>query len=147
MTKELHILLADDDKDDRFFFNKALKEFHHHRLTTVENGEKLMNFLTSNYKQLPDIVFLDLNMPRKTGNECLADIKNNHHLKHIPVIIYSTSLQEEVANLLYKTGAHYYLQKCDFAELKRKLSTVFCLLEKSHERPPKEKFIINNIHA
>lgn len=118
----LNILLADDDKDDRFFFNEALKQLPiATRLTTVENGEKLMDLLSKNSEHLPDVLFLDLNMPRKNGNECLIEIKRNEKLKHLPVIIYSTSLHELVADELYKNGEDYYIKKTDLSELKKVL--------------------------
>ena len=65
----ISILLADDDADDRFFFGKALKELPiSTELTTVEDGEKLMSYLLKNSEKLPDVLFLDLNMPRKNGS-------------------------------------------------------------------------------
>ncbi len=123
MEKKLQLLLADDDADDRFFFDKVLKQLTiPTELKTVEDGEQLMFFLSENYNQLPDILFLDLNMPRKNGSECLAEIKNNKRLKDLPVIIYSTSLLDEMSDLLYKNGAYYYIRKTDIQELKKILN-------------------------
>ena len=69
---------AEDDKDDRFFFEKALAEISFNtNLTTVLDGEQLMDYLLKNPEQLPDIIFLDLSMPRKNGFECLAELKEN----------------------------------------------------------------------
>src|SRR4051812_32115664 len=116
----LHILLADDDKDDRFFFGKALQAIPILTdLVTVEDGKKLMEHLLKNPKRLPDVLFLDLNMPRKNGSECLAEIKDSPKIKQLPVIIYSTSLHEDVADLLYEKGAHYYIRKTDLTELEK----------------------------
>lgn len=144
MTKKLHILLADDDKDDRFFFDKALTELEvPTHLTTVEDGEQLMTYLLKNSDQLPDVLFLDLNMPRKNGSECLLEIKNNEKLNHLPVIIYSTSLHEDVADRLYKDGAYYYIRKTDIIELQKVLLKVLTMIaEKKFVRPPKGKFIL-----
>ncbi len=144
MIKPLHLLLADDDKDDRFFFKKALEELPvATQLTTVENGEKLIHFLTENNQSLPDALFLDLNMPRKNGLECLLEIKNNEKLKHLPVIVLSTSLNREVVDLLYKTGAYYYARKTDMMELSKVLRYILQLMvEKKFIRPPKNKFIL-----
>ena len=140
----LKILLADDDKDDRFFFEKALKEIPiATKLITVEDGEKLMNYLTENLEDLPDVLFLDLNMPRKKGSECLSEMKQNPKLKEIPVIIYSTSLHEEIATELYQNGAHYYLQKCDFTELPKIIEQVLSLLAENPKQPSRDKFIVN----
>jgi CheY-like chemotaxis protein len=140
----LHILLADDDKDDRFFFKKALEDFDiKHVLQTVPNGEQLMDYLTGNIKHLPDILFLDINMPRKNGLECLVEIKSNNALKKMPVIIYTTSLLNEVVDELYKLGAHYYLHKCGFAELPTRIESVLNLLAQNPGQPSRDEFVLN----
>ncbi|PQJ12801.1 response regulator [Flavipsychrobacter stenotrophus] len=121
MTKQpLHLLLADDDADDCIFFDEALKELPiDSSLETVGDGEQLMRLLISRPRALPDMLFLDLNMPRKNGFECLAEIKTNQQLKCLPVIIYSTSLDRDVVNLLYEKGALHYIRKPgDFSKLK-----------------------------
>jgi len=114
----LNILLADDDVDDRFFFDKALREIPVvTQLKTVYNGEQLMDYLAENTAQLPDILFLDLSMPRKTGFECLSEIKENIKLKDIPVIMFTTSftrgtdLEENLKNTLTRMGALDYIRK------------------------------------
>lgn len=138
-----YILLADDDKDDRFFFEKALKGLAiATHLKTVVDGEQLISYL-SVAERLPDVLFLDLNMPRKNGLECLSEIKRNPKLKEIPVVIYSTSLLDEVADVLYKNGAHYYLHKCDFDELTKSIQKVFDLLKKNSNQPARDKFILS----
>ncbi len=140
----IYVLLADDDRDDRFFFDKALKTLPFSiQITFVEDGENLMTYL-KNTAMLPDVLFLDLNMPRKNGSECLAEIKLDPMLKELPVIIYSTSLHEDVADLLYKNGAHYYIRKRDLTELKKVLHHVFTLItEKKFGRPSRENFLLN----
>lgn len=114
----LKILLAEDDRDDRFFFAKALKEINFAaQLTTVHDGEELMDFLSKNTTSLPDIIFLDLSMPRKTGYECLAEIKENIILKKIPVVMFSTfyardiNYESDIKNMLGEIGAHDYIRK------------------------------------
>ena len=84
MQNALYILLADDDEDDCAFFKEALDELLLSvSLVTVNDGVQLMDFLSDNpLKRLPDILFLDLNMPRKSGFECLAEIKEIDKLKH-----------------------------------------------------------------
>jgi CheY-like chemotaxis protein len=152
MPEPLHILLADDDEDDRFFFDLVLKGLAiETRLSTVEDGESLMNYLSENSNQLPDVLFLDLNMPRKNGSECLVEIKHNEKLKDLPVIIYSTSLHEDVADLLYKNGAHYYVRKTDMVELQKVLQYVLTLMIENRaaikagkfERPGRKNFILS----
>lgn len=141
----LDILIADDDHDDRFLFDIALKEVSiPYKLSTVNNGKQLMDYLAANLSKLPDVVVLDLNMPLKNGNECVLEIKRKEGLKHLPIIIYSTSLQEEVADILYENGAHYYLQKTDINSLVPHLRYVLTKLYNDEcERPSRENFIFN----
>jgi CheY-like chemotaxis protein len=139
----LNILLADDDMDDRFFFEKALYGLTvPAKLEIVPNGERLMEYLNANLDNLPDMIFLDLNMPRKNGNECLVEIKQDKRLQRIPVIIYSTSLLTEIADVLYINGAHFYLQKCVYSELIKCIKRVFQLLDESKLQPTRDQFII-----
>jgi CheY-like chemotaxis protein len=124
----LHILLADDDKDDCHLFEQALKEIPiSTRLTIVHDGEELMNYLTgrSSLAYESDIIFLDLSMPRKTGFECLSEIKENEKLKDIPVVVFSTSFTKDIyfeqgmINLLTKEGADNFIRKPgNFEQLK-----------------------------
>ena len=112
------ILLADDDTDDRSFFEKALKQIPiSTHLTSVHDGEQLMNYFSKNPENLPDILFLDLSMPRKTGFECLAEIKENDKLKNIPVFVFTTSFghgidfEQSLMNSVSKLGALEYIRK------------------------------------
>lgn len=122
----LQILLADDDSDDRLFFAKALLELPiATTLATVHDGERLMNYLSENTRQIPDVIFLDLNMPRKNGIECLSELKSNEKFKDIPVIIFSTSFpsdksyESNLIDTLLKIGAQDYIRKLnDFNQLK-----------------------------
>ncbi|MBP4142019.1 response regulator [Flavobacterium sp. P4023] len=139
------LLLADDDMDDRLFFQDAVEDlFSTTTLSTVSDGVELMEFLTNNTDQLPDVLFLDLNMPRKTGCECLLEIKCNEELKFIPVVIFSTSMDIDMVNKLYEMGAHYYIRKPgDFGILKKAIyqATVLLTVDKINQ-PERSKFII-----
>jgi CheY-like chemotaxis protein len=105
------ILLADDDNDDCIFFRDALQEFDAPtNLTTVCDGEQLMEYLRK-AKYLPDVIFLDLNMPRKNGFDCLKEIKQNDRLKNLPVVIISTSSEPSIMELLRTQGAQHYICK------------------------------------
>ena len=140
----LNILLADDDVDDRFFFEKALKKLPVETdFAFFKDGEYLMSYLNTHPAVLPDILFLDLNMPRKNGMECLDEIKADERLKNIKVVIFSTSLRNEAADRLYKTGAHYYIYKSDFGELMQSINRVFTLLNESPVQPARKQFVIN----
>lgn len=122
----INILLADDDKDDRLFFENALKEITiPTQLKTVNDGEELMDYLGKSLEHLPDILFLDLSMPRKTGYECLTEIKENIKLKDIHVVVFSTSYSRDkvyeldLANKLFEIGAQNYIRKPgDFKQLR-----------------------------
>jgi CheY-like chemotaxis protein len=137
----LHILLADDDKDDRWFFAKALDDLPFPTaLKTVENGELLITHLLETVDKLPDVLFLDLNMPKKNGAECLFAIRANESLRNIPVIIYSTSLHNDIADILYKNGAYYFIRKTEFQELKKILMKVLPAISEKKMRPERGKF-------
>ncbi|MCY7291888.1 MAG: response regulator [Ferruginibacter sp.] len=104
------ILLADDDADDCLLFSSALDEITvTTNFETVKNGEELMEYLDK-AELLPDIIFLDMNMPRKNGAICLTEIKSIEKLKSIPVIIISTSLEQSLIEFLYANGAHYFIR-------------------------------------
>lgn len=144
----LNILLADDDKDDCLFFKEALEELPLlSHLTSVYDGEQLMQLLNKKTEQLPNVLFLDLNMPRKNGFNCLEEIKRDNKLKHLPVIILSTSFEERIADLLYKNGAHNFICKpADFNQLKKVINLALTLLEKSiNSRPSRKEFLLNKL--
>jgi CheY-like chemotaxis protein len=134
----LKILLADDDKYDRDLFEKALKEIHiDTHLRTVCNGEELMDYLFENSMNLPDVLFLDLSMPRKTGFECLIEIKEDKKLEDLPVVIFTTSFTQSIelelnlSNTLSKMGAHVYIRKPPgFRELKQTIHEALISIEK-----------------
>lgn len=142
------ILLADDDKDDRLFFQEALEEIAQPTtLKTVDDGEQLMHHLVTETDQFPTVLFLDLNMPRKNGFVCLEEIKRSEKLKSLPVIIFSTSFDEKVAEQLYENGAHHYICKpADFSQLKKVLQHALQLISQEKKmQPPKEKFLLSNL--
>ena len=106
-----HILLADDDEDDRVFFREALDEIPvTTSLSAVTDGDELMRFLHHDGR-VADVLFLDLNMPGRNGKECLQEIRMFHHLKKMPVIIFSTSANFKDVEEAYALGADLYLQK------------------------------------
>ncbi len=134
--KHLNVLLADDDLDDCLFFKTALDKFSiPTTLTSVNDGEQLMQYLTNDVKVqnvgrvLPDVLFLDINMPRKNGKECLAEIKQNIKLKDLPVIMFSTSYEKEVVNQLYTNGAQYFIRKpSEFSIFKKIIQQTLTLI-------------------
>ena len=123
------ILLAEDDEDDFILFQEALGEYKDTvRLDWVVDGEELMNILKIKIAELPDIIFLDINMPRKNGFECLTEIRQNENLKHLPVIIFSTSNDPALISWMYNAGANLYLTKpSDFKSLKEKIQKAIAM--------------------
>ena len=111
-NEPLHILLADDDENDRLLFTEAFSESKIKTIVrTVNNGIQLMEWLHMKNIRLPDLLFLDLNMPRKNGFECLKEIKSNEKLKDISISIYSTSENEKDINETFRNGANIYITK------------------------------------
>lgn len=130
MTKDyIHITLADDDEDDRLFFTDAFNEIKvNTRVNTFNDGVELMDYLNDENSVLPHVLFLDLNMPRKNGIECLLEIKQNDRFKDIAIAIYSTSSSEDHIEETFVNGANIYIKKPnDFNTLKKVLSEVVTL--------------------
>jgi CheY-like chemotaxis protein len=144
-SKQLNILLADDDEDDRYFFDKALKELPiSSNLTILPDGEKLMNYLSGNSGHLPDVLFLDINMPRKNGIECLSEIKHSKKLKDIPVVMFSTSNSWDTISQLFKSGAHVYIHKPgDFTQLKEVIYHALPIASEKTYSTSQVKYIFN----
>jgi CheY-like chemotaxis protein len=106
------ILLADDDADDCLLFEDALREICvATTLVTANDGVELMAILQKTVPPPPDVIFLDLNMPRKDGFECLREIRQTQKLKDIPVVIFSTSGQDDTIARVYSEGADIYIKK------------------------------------
>ena len=106
--KPITILLADDDADDRMLAQDALKESRlANDLRFVENGEELLEYLRrqgpfaeEGKAPTPGLILLDLNMPRKDGREALKEIKSDPNLRHIPIVVLTTS---KAAEDIYRT--------------------------------------------
>jgi len=115
--EEIFILIAEDDIDDRFLLKSAFKENgFNDRLHFVENGVELIDYLQSILQsgieaEMPRFILLDLNMPKKDGREVLKEIKQNPHLRQIPVIIFSTTNNELEMRRCYELGANSYITK------------------------------------
>jgi len=125
----LHILLADDDEDDRMIFRDAINEIKvKTKITIVNDGVELMEYLQETEDELPHIVFLDLNMPRKGGIECLKEIRSDANLKDLSIAIYSTSASEEDIEDTFVKGANIYIKKPnDFNTLVKVLEEVITI--------------------
>lgn len=145
-SNPLHILLADDDEDDRLIFRDAINEVKvKTRLTLVNDGVQLMEYLEGIDGELPSIVFLDLNMPRKGGIECLKEIRSNASLKDLSIAIYSTSASEEDIEDTFVKGANVYIKKPnDFNTLVKVLEEVITINWQYHTSDlNKENFVLS----
>lgn len=141
MPKPVSIILADDDEDDCLLFSNALSEIPIATdLTTIYNGEKLMEVLKET-DDIPLMVFLDINMPRKNGLQCLNEIKQTERLKDIPVIILSTSTALYMIKQLYAAGAQYYMRKpTDYPQLKQLIERAIHLIMSDSKQPDEIDF-------
>ena len=103
-----------------------------------------MHLLAETKDALPHGLFLDLNMARKNGFECLSELKGDEKLRDLPVIIFSTSFEESVVNLLYEKGAQYYIRKpAEFSLLKSViLEAITLIAEDTTSQPAREDFVI-----
>jgi CheY-like chemotaxis protein len=122
------VFYADDDREDCELFREAL-HFIDSSITciTAQDGREALAFL-QHTKELPEYIFLDINMPVMDGKKCLIEIKKTQTLKHIPVIMYSTTSDTNEIREYYKLGAHDFLIKPDnFARLCESLDSIFSL--------------------
>ena len=132
-AKPITILVADDDPDDRLMIKEALEEARlANGIEFVEDGVELMEYLQRRGSfadrpgpSKPDLLLLDLNMPRKDGREALQEIRADSNLKRIPVIILTTSAAEEDIARTYDLGASSFITKpVSFDDLVRTMKTM-----------------------
>ena len=116
-AKPFRILIADDDFEDFLLIKNTFEanQLNVH-LSHVEDGQYLIDILKAQGKynkfgELPNLILLDLNMPRKNGFDVLKEIKENDQLKKIPIIIFTTSKTARDINKAYELGANCYISK------------------------------------
>jgi len=115
--EEIFILIAEDDADDRFLLRSAFEENgYSDKLEFVENGVDMIEYLRrlaagDGGAGLPRFILLDLNMPKKDGREVLKEIKQDPNLNKIPIIIFSTTNNEQEMRRCYELGANSYITK------------------------------------
>ena len=119
----IHILLAEDDPDDRLLTRRALADSRvASQLTTVENGEELLRYLRHEEEYeaheagpkrapRPDLILLDLNMPRMDGREALREMKSDPELRRIPVVVLTTSEADQDILESYNLGVNAFMTK------------------------------------
>jgi CheY-like chemotaxis protein len=139
-----HVFIADDDEDDRLLFQEVVRELPYLvHLSVARDGEETLESLQK-MDQLPDVLFLDLNMPIKNGIECLSEIKESVKLKFLPVVIFSTSSYPSNIDKVYEVGAHLYIRKPnDFLSFKKSIHYVFAInWKKKLAQPPRDEFVL-----
>lgn len=141
----VRIMLADDDKDDQQLFTDAIEETKiEAEVTTVDNGQELIDNLKDPEEPNPDIIFLDINMPVKGGKEVLAEIKSDDNLKDIPTVMFSTSDSPKDVEETFNRGANLYVKKPNsFTGLILLLKNVFTLhWTKALLKPIRKSFLV-----
>lgn len=126
VKNEMHIqsiIVADDDSDDRLFLEDVLHEVAPSKsVTSVKDGQELLS-LFSHF--IPDLLFLDLEMPRKNGLECLKEIRNNPATKDLPIVVFSSTNRDYNIDVAYEMGAHLFLSKPNsYDDLKLAMQTI-----------------------
>ena len=123
------VFLADDDDDDCVLFQDAMNEVaNDHELVIAYDGQELLEVLHARVPPEPRVIFIDLNMPRKNGIECLQEIKRMEKLKGIPVVILSTSSQADSIETAFAHGADHYITKPGtYTMLKKTIETVLAI--------------------
>lgn len=144
MNKVKNVILAEDDLDDVLIFQLAVDELQIKvELRHAEDGDKLFILL----KQLiPDIIFLDINMPCKDGVACIVEIRKNQKLNNVPVIMYTSFKSMKYIDECYANGANFYVIKTSsILDLAEKLKKIFSIEWKNYMYyPPKSEFIMGN---
>ena len=116
MDEPLSVLMADDDEEDCLLASKAFEASGTEvTFCCVMDGMELMDFLadrsSAGGEKLPDLILLDLNMPRKDGREALIEIKAEPALQHIPIVILTTSEEQKDVDFAMKAGAESFITK------------------------------------
>jgi CheY-like chemotaxis protein len=129
LTKTKTLFIVDDDTDDQEIFAAAVNEVDESiNCIAVDNCEEAIQMLKDNPDELPDFIFLDLNMPRINGRQCLVELRKLAHLKRVPVIIYSTSSLKKDIEETAQLGADMFLTKpTKFDDLCEALNNVISL--------------------
>ncbi len=114
--RPIHILLVEDNEGDVFMTIEALQERKIvNKISVVNDGKEAIEFLEKEGRyttvEYPDLVLLDINLPKKNGHEVLAYIKNSEKLKHIPVIMLTTSSSERDIQMSYQNHANCFITK------------------------------------
>jgi len=127
--KSLQILLVDDDENDRQLLREAIESDRvDHTMHAIADGEQLMNYLSLSNVNTPDLIFLDLNMPRKNGMECLVEMRADEKFNNTIIAVYSTSSSKKEINSVLHAGTNIYITKPNnYLALKKIVSEVLLI--------------------
>jgi len=145
VQEQTHVLLAEDDEDDVIFFKLAIGSIPILiKLRTAVDGEMLFVLLR---EELPDVIFLDINMPCKDGVACIVEIRKNSDYNNIPVIMYTSLKNSRYIDKCFESGANFYVTKSNtVAELAEKLKRIFSINWKEHlYYPAKSDFVLDAV--
>ena len=126
MSLSQHILLLEDDDIDAMTVRRALKELNtSFVLERVTNGEEGLTYLRGSANQRPGLILLDLNMPRMNGIEFLGELKADLALKHIPIVVLTTSKEENDRLAAFdKCIAGYMVKPVDYEQFVNIMRTI-----------------------
>jgi response regulator RpfG family c-di-GMP phosphodiesterase len=145
--KKTFILLVDDNLNEHVFFIHTLKQIEHDtKLQTINGSIDLLKYLGNKQNPIPDILFLDVNMPLKNGKECLRDLRADRRYDAMPIVTYSTSDAQRDIDDAYIMGANLYLRKPDeMSDLTNLLSIVIDMYHKGHlKNIDRDKFLLSS---
>jgi DNA-binding response OmpR family regulator len=140
-----NILLADDNQSEHIFFVHSLRFINESiNLQSVSGGPSLMQYLNDVCNQIPDILFLDINMPIKDGKECLADLRADKRFDHMSIVMYSTSDDQSDTDETYGLGADRYVRKpVEIDDLISMLRTIISAYEQGAIKPScREQYVL-----
>jgi CheY-like chemotaxis protein len=138
----LHLLFVDDDSDESYLFNEALEHSGLNiELSRAKDGNALLEYLQN--EPLPDMVFIDLNMPYKDGLEALTEIRRNPKFDKLPLVIYSTTRNNSHIDSSYLNGASLFVVKPNTFDGMVQIVKKVCTIDWANFSTPKrEEFLI-----
>jgi CheY-like chemotaxis protein len=138
----LHLLFVDDDSDESYLFNEALEHSGLNiELSRAKDGNDLIEYLKN--ESLPDMVFIDLNMPYKDGLEALIEIRKDEKFNKLPLVIYSTTKNNSHIDSSYKNGASLFVVKPNTFDGMVEIVKKVCTIDwENFSTPKREEFLI-----
>lgn len=145
-TKDhIYVLLADDDADDRMFFEEAIMELQLKvDLRTVKDGMELMNYLHGSGIILPQLLFLDLNMPFKNGFQCLEETRAEKGFDSITIVLYSTTARPSDIEAGFQKGANLFIHKPNSYSLLKQILYKILTMDLQELQRTKENFVFRS---